>query len=58
MDSETQQLVAKLKEEGNALYAKKDFSRAYDKYTNALDEGGDNAVLYANRAACGMNLMK
>ena len=51
-------LAAKLKEEGNALFTKKDYEAAYHKYTLALKADGGNAVLYANRAACAHNLRK
>lgn len=50
--------AAKLKEEGNAHFSKKEYSQAYDKYTSALKKGGENAILYANRAACCMGLGK
>lgn len=51
-------VVKKLKDEGNAHFAKKEFSQAYDKYTAALSKGGDNAILYANRAACSIGRRK
>lgn len=44
--------AARLKDEGNKHFEKKEFSQAYDKYTAALKKGGDNAIIYANRAAC------
>lgn len=50
--------AAVLKDEGNALFAKKDYSAAYTKYTEAIAEDGQNAVLYANRAACSLNTQK
>lgn len=51
-------LVAKLKDEGNALFAKKDYRSAYHKYTKALELDDKNVVLYANRAACSQNTKK
>ncbi|KAF5378219.1 hypothetical protein D9757_009179 [Collybiopsis confluens] len=46
----------KLKEEGNQLFSKKNYVSAAAKYSEALQIGGDNAVLYSNRAACRLNL--
>ncbi|KAL5525220.1 hypothetical protein ACEPAF_9089 [Sanghuangporus sanghuang] len=50
------QLAAKLKEEGNKFFVGKQYSQAHDKYSKALKVGGDNAIIYANRAACCMSL--
>ncbi len=50
--------AARLKDEGNKHFEKKEFSQAYDKYTAALKKGGDSAILYANRAACLLSLRK
>ncbi len=44
--------ATRLKEEGNKHFEKKEFSQSYDKYTAALEKGGENAILYGNRAAC------
>ena len=44
--------AARLKEEGNTLFAQKDYVMASVKYTEAIAADGTNAVLYANRAAC------
>ncbi|TCD61454.1 hypothetical protein EIP91_008411 [Steccherinum ochraceum] len=49
---------AKLKEEGNALFAKKDYEAAVRKYTEALKLDDNNAVIYANRSACFYNRKK
>ena len=46
----------RLKGEGNALFAKDDFTGAYEKYTEALKHDDKNAVLYCNRAACCLRL--
>ncbi len=51
-------VVKKLKDEGNKHFAKNEFSQAYDKYSAALSRGGDNAILYANRAACSISRRK
>jgi Flp pilus assembly protein TadD len=48
--------VDRLKAEGNALFAKKKFSAAYKKYSEALEHDGNNPVLYSNRAACCLNM--
>lgn len=50
--------AAQLKAEGNALFAKKDFKQAIQKYGEAIDVDGNNAVLYSNRAACHLNLQQ
>ncbi|KZT33149.1 TPR-like protein [Sistotremastrum suecicum HHB10207 ss-3] len=46
-----------LKEQGNNLFSKqKDYRAAHSKYTAAIKEAPDNAVLYVNRAACSFML--
>lgn len=50
----TKLISVELKEEGNKLYAQKNYSEAYQKYTAAIAEDTKNPVLYANRAACSM----
>lgn len=50
--------AAQLKAEGNALFAKKNFKQAIQKYGEAIDVDGNNAVLYSNRAACHLNLQQ
>lgn len=47
-----QSKAAQLKEEGNKFYTQKDYVQAYSKYSEAIAKDQDNAVLYANRAAC------
>ncbi|KAJ7707357.1 hypothetical protein B0H17DRAFT_1000430 [Mycena rosella] len=55
---------AELKAQGNALFSAKNFKEADKKYTQAIqigDEAADPkglAVLYANRAACRLNLKR
>ena len=46
----------RLKAEGNALFVKNDFTGASIKYTEALKQDGNNAILYCNRAACSFGL--
>jgi hypothetical protein len=50
--------VAQLKEQGNAFYVKKNYALAIAKYTEAIALDGNNAVLYANRAACQLALQQ
>ena len=45
-----------LKTEGNALFGKGQWRAAYDKYSEAIEHDDQNAVLYANRAACALHL--
>jgi hypothetical protein len=45
-----------LKEEGNNLFKAGKFSEAKNKYTEAIAQDGQNAVLFANRAACALSL--
>ncbi|KAH8086614.1 hypothetical protein BXZ70DRAFT_1011706 [Cristinia sonorae] len=56
--AEPQALAAQLKAEGNALFLKKDYKLAHARYTQAIKEDGNNAILYANRAACCLGLQK
>ncbi|KAK7052880.1 hypothetical protein VNI00_004200 [Paramarasmius palmivorus] len=48
--------IDKLKEEGNKLFANKDFKAAIAKYTEGITLDDKNAVLYANRAACKLSI--
>lgn len=45
-----------LKAEGNALYTQGDHNNAIKKYTAAINIASDNAILFANRAACRLAL--
>jgi Flp pilus assembly protein TadD len=47
-----------LKEEGNALFVKNEFALAAQKYSDAILIDKQNAILYANRAACLISLDK
>lgn len=46
----------RLKAEGNELFSKKDFTGAYQKYSQAIQHDAKNAVLHCNRAACAFSL--
>ncbi|KAF9041914.1 hypothetical protein BDZ89DRAFT_1128611 [Hymenopellis radicata] len=48
--------AAALKAEGNKLFSQKNYPAAIEKYTAAINADGQNAVLYANRAACYLSL--
>ncbi|KAI0652345.1 TPR-like protein [Trametes meyenii] len=50
-DDENKAKAAQLKAEGNALHVKGNHAEARLKYTEAIKHDGENAVLYANRAA-------
>ncbi|KIJ31284.1 hypothetical protein M422DRAFT_267089 [Sphaerobolus stellatus SS14] len=50
--------VEQIKAEGNALYGRRKHVEAIKKYDVAIGRVGDNAVLYANRAACYLALKK
>ncbi|KAJ7651524.1 hypothetical protein DFH06DRAFT_995832 [Mycena polygramma] len=46
----------RLKLQGNALHEKGEHQAAYDKYTEAIKEDPQNAVLYANRSAASLSM--
>ncbi|KAF9068932.1 hypothetical protein BDP27DRAFT_1326133 [Rhodocollybia butyracea] len=48
--------VKRLKDEGNAFFIKKDYIKAASLYSEALLLDENNAILYANRAACRLAL--
>jgi hypothetical protein len=50
--------AAELKDEGNKLFVAKKYGQASRKYSDAIAKDASNAVLYANRAACALNLQK
>jgi hypothetical protein len=50
--------AAELKDEGNKLFVAKKYEQASRKYSDAIAKDASNAVLYANRAACALNLQK
>ena len=53
-DADRNALGATLKDRGNKLYAKKDFKKAVECYSKAIDVSvKKDAVFYSNRAACG-----
>lgn len=45
-------MADQLKAEGNAAFAKKDFNKAIDCFTKAIELDASNHVLYSNRSAC------
>lgn len=47
-----------LKAEGNALHLAREYQEAYATYSEAIQVVDQNAVLYANRAASGMEMDK
>ncbi|KAK0469496.1 uncharacterized protein EV420DRAFT_1494816 [Desarmillaria tabescens] len=47
--------ATQLKDEGNKLFSQRNFSGAILKYAEAIVADENNAVLYANRAACYLN---
>jgi hypothetical protein len=46
----------RLKDGGNAFFIKKDYIRAASLYSEAILLDENNAILYANRAACRLAL--
>ncbi|ESK91422.1 hypothetical protein Moror_2695 [Moniliophthora roreri MCA 2997] len=58
MSSANLERAAKLKDEGNTLFARKEFKAANQKYTEAIVLDDKNPILYANRAACRLSLKK
>ena len=50
--------AVQLKEEGNTLFVAKMYKQALAKYSQAIEKDADNAVLYANRAACNLSLKR
>jgi hypothetical protein len=52
----TNQKAELLKAQGNELHQKAQYQAAYRKYTAAINEDGENAVYYANRAASSLAL--
>ena len=54
--SEAELKAAELKAEANTLYGQRQYQRAAELYTEALEHAPDNAILYANRSACWVRL--
>mmetsp|Transcript_27443 Transcript_27443/g.76716 ORF Transcript_27443/g.76716 Transcript_27443/m.76716 type:complete len:494 (+) Transcript_27443:103-1584(+) len=50
------ELQTKLKEEANELYKEHKIQEAIDKYSEAIEVGGDNAIIFSNRALCWLRL--
>ena len=55
-DQSTPSRAEYLKAEGNTFFLRKDYALAALKYTEALEVDEGNAVLWANRAACRLQL--
>ncbi|KAF5385060.1 hypothetical protein D9615_001095 [Tricholomella constricta] len=47
-----------LKAEGNALHQSRQYQAAYDKYSEAIKQNPENAVLWANRAASSLAMKR
>ena len=45
-----------IKAEANVLYQARQFQEAYAKYSEAIDLDDTNAIFFANRAACSLEL--
>jgi tetratricopeptide (TPR) repeat protein len=48
--------AARFKAEGNALFSSQKYDPARAKYTEAIELDPNNSILFANRAACHLNL--
>jgi hypothetical protein len=48
--------VDKLKTEADGFFVRKQYKKAYFKYSEAIKLDGKNAVLYANRAASALSM--
>ncbi len=46
----------KLKAQGNTLFAQRKWAGAHAKYSEAIEQDGTNAVYWANRAACNLEM--
>lgn len=53
---EVRALSGAVKAEGNALHVARKYREAYAKYSEAIEADGHNAILFANRAACSLEL--
>lgn len=51
VSAENKAQAEKLKQTGNGLMSRKDYSKAIESYTEAISLDGTNAVYYSNRAA-------
>lgn len=62
MDAETTKKTDGLKDQGNAFMKSKDYEKALECYTEAIDivsvAGGSNCILYSNRSQAFINLKK
>ena len=53
---ETRKAAEALKAEANVLYASRKFKEAHAKYSEAIQLDDANAILFANRAACSLEM--
>ncbi|XP_058477788.1 dnaJ homolog subfamily C member 7-like [Solea solea] len=58
MEEDLERQAECFKEQGNALYSRKDYSEAFNYYTKAIDACPRNASYYGNRAATLMMLFR
>ncbi|KAJ7361328.1 hypothetical protein DFH08DRAFT_768216 [Mycena albidolilacea] len=56
MQSSSEDRAQRLKVQGNAFHEKGEYQAAYEKYSEAIKEDPENAVLYANRAATSLSM--
>ncbi|KAI0094489.1 hypothetical protein BDY19DRAFT_912986 [Irpex rosettiformis] len=55
-ESESKAAAQAIKSEANVLFQSRKFKEAYDKYGEAIAFDDTNAILFANRAACSLEL--
>ncbi|KAJ6520220.1 hypothetical protein C8R45DRAFT_954328 [Mycena sanguinolenta] len=55
-DSSSQDRAQRLKLQGNGLHERGEHQAAYEKYSEAIKEDPENAVLFANRAATSLSM--
>ena len=53
---ESRQQALSIKQEGNQLFAKKEWKMAIDSYTRAIEEDPTDSTFYSNRSACYMQI--
>ncbi|TDL17201.1 hypothetical protein BD410DRAFT_843826 [Rickenella mellea] len=47
-----------LRQAGNVLFASRKYMQAYEKYSAAIELDQSNAILFTNRAACGLEMKR
>lgn len=55
---ETKRAAEAMKAEANVLFQSRKFKEAHAKYSEAIALDDTNAVLFANRAACSLELQE